>query len=158
MTNPDGSSRRLVLKWKANILTHVQCVYTDYAVQIGWRQRSDYRWLRLFRSIEQKQGLPFACLLFLCTPVEQIMLCWKHRRSWMETGGLGSWRTREIVSWKGLRALWPYRYSKIVSFHHIETFFRPVSRRGKQEAHDCQKNLFALFPCLFPSWCSRTHS
>lgn len=46
---------------------------------LGYGQWSDYRWLQLLRFMEQKQGPPFACLLFPCTQVELIVLRWKHK-------------------------------------------------------------------------------
>lgn len=73
--NPDGTRTCTVLKWKAknSVCTRITQSRLDY------RQRSDYRWLRLFRSMEQKQGPPFACLLFPCTQLELIVLHWKHK-------------------------------------------------------------------------------
>lgn len=58
--------------------THSVCTRITQS-RLDYRQRSDYRWLRLFRSMEQKQGPPFACLLFPCTQLELIVLHWKHK-------------------------------------------------------------------------------
>lgn len=100
--------------------THTSAVCTQITQsRLDYRQRSDYRWLRWFRSMEQKQGLPFACLLFLCTQGEQIMLCWKHRYSWMETGGWAHEVQEELSHWKG----WgPFDPTSIISTQKVFPF------------------------------------
>lgn len=91
-------------------------------------------------------------------------LCYaENRHSWMELNG--DWRIGLVKNKRNClmeRVEGPltlpvsYRYSKVFPF----TIWRRSSDQLEEEnrKHMTAKNLFALFPCLFPSWCSLTHS